>query len=129
MADCACRLSCNGNIIANGGASVSGQDRPAQKKPIESSMCLSRESRDAASIAIPAPRQKITNPQDDNGVSPRTVAPLVLLVATAPDHGMRGSSTYGILSDAKCSVFLPPKISGGRSAGSLCVKGPTPFIG
>ena len=43
--------------------------------------------------------------------------------------GMIGSSTYGMLPGAKCSVFLPPKISDGRSFGCAWVKGPTPFIG
>ena len=40
-----------------------------------------------------------------------------------------GSSKYGAMSAPKCSVFLPPKISGGRSRGSVWVNGPTPFIG
>src|SRR5205807_7128065 len=43
--------------------------------------------------------------------------------------GMIGSSTYGILPAAKCSVLRPPKMRVGRSRGSVCVKGPTPFIG
>src|SRR5439155_2533401 len=43
--------------------------------------------------------------------------------------GMIGSSTYGILPAAKCSVLRPPKIFGGRSRASVCVNGPTPFIG
>src|SRR5947209_8072700 len=43
--------------------------------------------------------------------------------------GMIGSSTYGILPAAKCSVLRPPKILAGRSRVSACVKGPTPFIG
>ena len=40
--------------------------------------------------------------------------------------GITGSSTYGCRPGAKCSVLLPPKISGGRSFGLVCVNGPTP---
>src|SRR5262249_10934714 len=43
--------------------------------------------------------------------------------------GMIGSSTNGCMFAAKCSVLRPPKMSGGRSCGLLCVNGPTPFIG
>jgi hypothetical protein len=43
--------------------------------------------------------------------------------------GMIGSRMYGARSASKCNVFVPPKISGGRSRGSVWVKGPTPFMG
>src|SRR5262249_18328151 len=49
-------------------------------------------------------------------------------MTTESHAGITGSSTYGILPGAKCSVLVPPKIAGGRSCGLVWVNGPTPFI-
>src|SRR6266700_3688617 len=48
-----------------------------------------------------------------------------------PRHfgGMTGNRTPACRVAPKCSVTLPPKISGGRSVGSSCTKGPQPRMG
>lgn len=50
-------------------------------------------------------------------------------LATAHGAGIAGSSRYDVTSGPKCRVTVPPKISDGRSSGSVWMKGPTPVVG